>query len=847
MLKKIILAIIILMIGVALPLSAQSIKGKITNQHSEPIPYANIFIKEIQSGTTSDENGEYFIALATRGEYELVISSLGYTTKSIEIVLEENELSLNIMLATSSVELDEIVVKASKKDPAYAIIKNAIDHKKEHLKSVSSFKSTVYVKATEIIDKKEKERREKEVEEEKKKKKKKALVEVETENPEEIDPFDAEKAAAQKEQDALLAKINLIEMKLTLNYQYPNKYKEERTAVKRSGSRSGLFIPLFGETDFNFYRNMVTLTGISEFPVISPLSNTAILSYKYKLIESKEENGLLVHKIKVIPRKQGNATCDGYIYINDSLWNINRLDLNFSKGGLKFFDEFNLKQDYEQIEDTLWIPTRQEFNYQTSQGKRKTYTGKTTIKYTDFENNYQFSPKFFKNEVVVTTKEAYDRDSTYWNTARPEPLTIDEQKVINIRDSIKAVKNSKEYKDSVQAEYNKVTILEILWDGVGWRDHMTKQQLYIGSLPSLIDFSVVGGFRLGPYASYFRRFENGKSVWTSGHVSWGLKNNDVTGNFRQRIRYNPFKLADITFGGGRDFQSINNFDAYLNQLRVSNYILSERFHIGHRVELFNGFYTNLDFRFNNRKSIGDIDSETFLTNLVGESQIIDFEDYQATILTTSISYTPFQKYMTEPNRKVILGSAFPTFRLLYRKGLKGTLGSDIDFDYVEFSVEQDLILNQFGNSKYKVIVGDFLNTNELKFVDLKRFRQSDPILYSDPLNSFQSLDTALSTTNLFFEVHHIHHFNGALINNIPLIKKTKIRLVVGGGVMYLKDNNFRHEEVFGGVERVFKIGARRRLRVGLYGVVANGNQFDPAMGYKISLDIIDTWKRDWSF
>jgi len=135
----------------------------------------------------------------------------------------------------------------------------------------------------------------------------------------------------------------------------------------------------------------------------------------------------------------------------------------------------------------------------------------------------------------------------------------------------------------------------------------------------------------------------------------------------------------------------------------------------------------------------------------------------------------------------------------------------------------------------------------LRFIDLKRFRESDPILYSDPLYSFQSLDTALATTNIFFEAHHIHHFNGALINNIPLLKKTRIRTVVGGGFLYVKDSNFRHEEVFLGLERVFKLGARRRLRLGFYGVLANSNISQTDTNWKISIDVIDTWKRDWSF
>ena len=131
-------------------------------------------------------------------------------------------------------------------------------------------------------------------------------------------------------------------------------------------------------------------------------------------------------------------------------------------------------------------------------------------------------------------------------------------------------------------------------------------------------------------------------------------------------------------------------------------------------------------------------------------------------------------------------------------------------------------------------------------MDIKRFRDSDPLLYSDPLTTFQSLDASLTTDALHAELHYIHHFNGALINNIPLLKKTRLQAVAGGGVLWLQDNDYRYQELFAGVERVFKLGARRRVRLGLYAVGADSNSGDASMNYKVSFDLIDVWKRDWT-
>jgi len=817
-------------------LSAQNISGFVQNDTNEPIPYVNIFVKELGSGTTTDERGYYYMNIEP-GEYEFIYSALGFETKPIQIIINAEPVQKNVWMVSSSIQLNQVVVRASKRDPAYTIIQNAIDAKSQFLKQVDSYRTKIYIKATEEIDKKEKKKR-------KRAKAKEDKPEVVTGAPD-ADPF----LEAEKEKLKAISGISLIESEVTLNFQYPKKYKEERSAYKAYGNKAGLFIPRFGESDFNFYRNIVSVREVAEVPVISPLNRTSILSYKFKLIESKEEGGQLVHKIKVTPRKKGNATCKGYIYINEGLWNINRLDLSFSKGGLKFFDAFRLKQDFKQLPDSTWLPYRVEFIYSTKQGKYKTFNGNTLMRYSEYENNYNFPPKFFGNEISVTTKEAYLRDSTYWKSARPEPLTIKQQKLVAYKDSIFAIVNSIPYKDSIQALYNKVSLLDVFYDGVGFRDHYKKRSIYFGPVPDFFDFSIVGGFRVGlPYTSVFKRWENGQWISLSTSLNIGLKNKDLQGTLGGRFRYDPRRLADVYASGGRSFDAINSFDAYLNQLRNSNYYLRDRLLVGHRIEVFNGFYLRTNFSLNDRQTTAGYITDNFIDRIIEDENPIDFDPYKAFISNISVAYTPQQKFMSEPNRKIVLGSKWPTFRLTHEKGWNGLFGSDINYDFLNLKVEQDILLGFFGNSKYTAQVGKFVNSKNVKFIDVKRFRESDDwFLYSDPLNSFQLLDTALATTNLFFEVHHIHHFNGALINNIPLVRLLNVHIVAGGGFLWVDKDKVRHEEVFAGLERTFKLGPRRRLRLGVYGVAANSNISGPNVGYKISIDVIDTWKRNWDF
>lgn len=809
---------------------AQTISGFILDEGNQAVPYANIFIKENGGGTAADDKGRYFLTIDP-GIYNVVISSLGFRSETVQVIVRDKPIVRNFHISSSSVELNQIEIKVRRRDPAYEIIQNVIRQKEKFLSQVKRSRVTVYLRASESVDENEKKKKSDEEEPEDLKK-----------NGEPIDPF----VAARKKEEARLSKINLVEMQLVLNYDYPDRYKEERTAFKSYGRKDGLFIPVFQETDFNFYRNLVDLKGISEIPMISPVSRTAILSYRFKLEQVIKEGNQILYKIRVTPRKTGDATVKGYVFINDSTWNINRLELTLHKGGLKFYDDFTIRQSYHQVTEGLWIPYRQEFDYQTKAGRR-IFKGSTIVVYSDYQRDYIFPRGFFGNEVSTISSEAYKRDSTFWNSSRPEPLAHDQKKVIAFRDSLDAVHTSRKYLDSLETAYNKITLGEVLYHGIGFRNEQKKSHINFPPLIGLVDFAVIGGWRVGPNIGYFRRFENERIIWTGGALRMGLKNKDFQGNANFHTRYNAFRQGVVSFRFGREFHSINSFDAYLNQLRISNYIVQDHWDFFHRIELFNGFYISTDIGFSNRKSVEDYDATSIINEVIDEVEPIKFEGYQAVITNFRLSYTPGQKYMREPYQKVVLGSKYPTLVFNHKKGWETVLSSDIDFDYVDFGIDHRLLLGTLGNSRYTFTAGKFVNARDLRYVDMKRFRQSDPYLYSDPMYSFQLLDTSLIATDWFLEGHFIHHFNGAMVNNIPLVKKLKLRTVAGAGLMWIKESNYRHQEIFGGVERIFKLGARRRLKIGLYGVLAQSNFTSPKADWKISFDVIDMWRRDWSY
>ncbi|MBU1718556.1 MAG: DUF5686 and carboxypeptidase regulatory-like domain-containing protein, partial [Bacteroidetes bacterium] len=428
---------------------AQSVVGYVYSSDNTPIPYANVYVKYTTLGTTTDENGRYHLKL-DEGDYEIVVGMMGFQEKSFTVILKKKQEIKNIWLEASSIDLTEIEVKAKRRDPAYEIIKSAIDARKDNQKQAHSLKCNIYAKAKEVVSEKEQKRRQK-LEEQ-------AEVEKTQTDPDLIpeDPAAKQLAEDKKKKAEEIRKafsINMLEMQLERHYQYPDKIKDIRNAYKRHGSLEGLFLPEPGKEAFDFYDALLNIPALNEVPMISPLNPASVISYKFKLENSYYENGKKIFHILFSPRKKGNATFEGSIDIVDSTFAIRKIDISMNKGALLFYDNFRLLQEYQLYNDTIWMVSHQEYDYFTSAGKRN-FQGNTTVDYSDYQLNVEFPKRYFNMEVSVTTEEAYKRDSTYWDKIRPQPLSLEEQRSTFIRDSIASLTTRKEYLDSIDAAYN---------------------------------------------------------------------------------------------------------------------------------------------------------------------------------------------------------------------------------------------------------------------------------------------------------------------------------------------------------------------------------------------------------
>lgn len=802
------------------------VKGKVTDEINIGIPFADIYVKNYSDlRTRADIEGNYLMRLQV-GEYYMVFSAVGYETREYYLVVGEEERTLNIQLFPVNIkDLEEVDFTAKRRNVGRDIVMRTVEIKNNIDYNRFPHTCEVYIRA----------------------KDEKSGTEHSKEKDDEEDArFDNVDQLKEKKMRQL-NNVNMVEVEMERSYAPPNNIKEIRTGYNKRGDDRNLYFTTTAKSNFNFFQNTLYLDDLSKSPVQSPISTAGILSYRYQLIEKIErENQPVLNKIKITPRNIATSTLEGFIWIQDSTWLVEKIDFTIIKGNLYIYDNFSIVQDFEIFGDTMCVLKNQFMNYNVAYRKEK-FEGSTVVNYNNFDFNPEFKKGMFGNELAVTTEEAYERDSSYWSSKRMTPLTVEEQRFIKQRDSVENLFTKTSYLDSIDSVFNKVTFWKVVWFGIDHRNRANKTQWTISSLAAMTRPLYIAGPRIGPDFDFFKKWDNEKTFDSYTRMDVGLLNGDIKGYTNIKYLYNPFRQARVGVNFTHNYDLIRSYDALTQVFLRDNFIEKTSGSLYHDFEIVNGLYLESNLTYSNRRPLPEgTKFIRWFDKELNNTEPPEFIQYNAFTADFMLRYTPFQKYMREPKRKVILGSKWPMFYVYYEKGMPKLFGSEVNHDYIRFGTTQTFKIGTLGTSKYHITTGKFLNTKILRAEDMQYHRRGDPILFSNPMYSYQDLDSTLPTQNWYFESHYIHHFNGALINKIPFMKKTRISTVAGGGYLWVPEHNWTHYEIYGGLERVFKF-ARRRLRIGGYAVFSDGNHMDPRASFKISFAILDERSMKFTF
>jgi len=793
--NKSLLSLFLVLFSMVLSAQQVLVSGKITDEKNQALSFSSVLVKGSTQGTNANADGFYSLKLSP-GTYELIFQYVGYKKKVEKIVVEGNTIK-NVSLSPESYELKEVVIKDGE-DPAYAVIRAAIKKRKFYLNEVNAFTCKAYIKGLQRL-----------------KDFPKKMVKL----------INAMNSGGEKIDSTLLGVVYLSESETKYHYRKPNDEKEIMYSSRVSGDNKAFSFNQVSDMKFSVYENLITLDGLSDRPFISPINENALLSYRYKLLGTTFEDGKMLNKIEITPKRKTDPCFRGIIYIQENTWRVHSADVYLTKDAkIDFVDTLHIKQLNAPVNDSIWMPTglNMTFNFKVFGFVGDGYFNAV---FSDYDMNPVFPKKFFKNEVLKVEDGANKKDTGYWKESRPVPLTYEEQADYRKKDSIGAIKNTDRYKDSIDRKGNKLTLNDLI---LGYSYNKTAKQFSLntsGLLTSGVQYNTIEGINASIKVNMTKRYEDRRSHDLATTVRYGFSNYLWGGTANWKYVFKPEKFESVNVKVGTTAQQFNSNDP-INATMNTSYTLfdNENFmklykksyaSFGYRKELINGLIVNFNTEYAERSSLRNtafdlwVDNKTklFTSNdpLRPNTDDSSFAVNNSFIVELGFSIRFKQKYYTRPHQKIIVGSKFPIINIQYTKAIPG-LNTKADYDLAKMVIDDNIKLGLFGTFAYRLKGGYFLTSKYVEFMDYKHFDGNQTILANnDYLNSFKLLPYyTYSTKNWYAEAHAEHHFNGFIFNKVPLLKKYRIQEVVGGHVLF-NDKLDQYYEINFGIEHILQI------------------------------------------
>ena len=782
------------------------ISGVISDSNGEPLPFASIYIKNSTYGVSSNAFGEYFIELED-GQYTIVYSYIGFQNFEKTIKLKDHSQKIDIQLLAKDQNLIEYEVVSNTRNKALEIINEVKKNKKKFIHRSNS--SIEYLKNT--------------IEKRQYKLKRKDTIEIwQLDTSEQINfKNDVLKfiesygrlyrinqnnnfwdykayhdfADTKEEQDFILIQSfeDFGEYNITPKYEVNDDYE---------------ILNNLSEIEFNLFLNNINVS-ISNKPIISPLAPGSRTYYKYDylgFIPTEDSNKIF--KIKITPRFNNEPLLKGILFVKDSSFNIESFELKLSGPIQSEFkiENFHVIQNYQQLGNQNLLK-RKIIDYSIKEDIHK-ILGNTVAIYDDFKFKEKVPEYFKKNQIKYFADSSFSKNNKQWTEFRPLDLKENEIEYVRYTDSLRQYYQSEEYALKQDSGYNEITWAKVLWEGIGRKNRYKGYSFYIWPLVSQFNILGVGGYRHNLGFNYNQNISDQYKISTQNRIDYGVANKDFKGSTNISIISNKKKYKQLTLAIGDEYKVINRFPSIITAFSRSNYVRSQQLESAYRTEILNGLYSEWKISYCFQTPIDNLDLSTdWFSPLDSAASLapVRFNPYTKLESRIQITWLPFQKYYYKKNKKIVLGTKFPTVNIIYRKGVPKLFQSEVNFDYLEVGVNDEFSVPHLGKSKWNMQLGSFLNKANLRVIEWKYFRGSDRGFFSNPLTSLQLLGPTLLTQNSFFRANYVHSFDGNILNKIPIINRLGLQLSGGAASLIIPDVDYQHLEVFLGISRPFKI------------------------------------------
>jgi hypothetical protein len=787
--------LLLCIIPISLPVFAQSylLAGKIITSSNKPAAFASVYIKNSVYGTSANESGYYQLKLAP-GIYDVVYRFAGYKEVVEKITIADRDLRHDVKFAEPSTYQP---AGGTAPDPGMEIMRQVLASRKRYLKQAKQYSCTVYVKGVQKLDN----------------------VPISAGN----------QAAANNLSVDSTGKGMLYQSESLSDLSFkPNKLKEEMIASRSAGHNTAFTYSRASDLRVDFYQNIFMVPGLSSHGFISPLGRQAMLYYRYKLIGSRRESDLTIHKLQVIPKRHYDPVFTGSIEIVEGTWRLYAAELMLTDkdNALDLIDTLKVSQQFIPVADSVWQPLSTLYSFKGGVLGFE-FEGYYLSVYNNYNLNPDFAEHFFNGERMREDTFENSRDTAYWGKARPVPLTRQENTDYAQKDFRAELERSMEKYDLDKSRKNRFVLSQYLLYGYKASFNDNKDSVFVDPFIETFFYNTVEGAGIKLGGAYRHYYHDLRSYTITPSLRYGYADKLFNASLRSSYIYDPASRGAFTAGFGSEILDLNNvgtrslyfntLSTLLSEQNFVKYYRSQFGEFGYQRDLTNGIFLSADLTYASRTQLYNNSYYALITAagrhftsnnpLMPDAPANDrselFPQNQALTLAASLTFTFDQQYTSRPAGRTYETSPYPQIRVNYRKGIDGLFGSDVNYDFASLEFFQEHLLTGItGVSSFKFVAGDFFNRKTLYFMDYNHFLGNQGTTFDPTPGTFHFLPFYIySADGAFLEAHYEHNFTGYLFNNIPLIRSLKLNEIVG--LNYLTENNNRnYSEFYAGLQRL---------------------------------------------
>lgn len=752
------------------------VKDSITG---EPLSYVSVIFENSTIGAMTDDFGKFSLQ-NNSGLTKLAISSLGYDTKVVTLQPDKKNDGLEILLASSSYQISEVVVKGKrerysrKNNPAVDLIRNVIEHKdKNRIESKDMYQTETYEKLSIAFD---------------------------NFNP------DFEKNAVMRKLKFIKNYIDTSEfngkpiltvsVRETLSDVYYRKHpKATKTYVKgkrlqgidESIDEGGITSNL--EEIFqsvNIFDNNINIL-LNRF--VSPLSSTLAVSYyEYFIMDTLDINGDQCVDLAFVPVNSQSYGFTGRLYITlDGNYSLKKVLLNVPKKiNLNFVDELRIEQEFKQLPDSTWVIDRENtyINFYIVKGSQQFYAHqlRTYDKYNFEIANAdsifgQLGPLHFEQSAEA-------RPDSFWINNRHIPLKEKESAL-----------------DDLLAELRKVPVFnvliktaEILISGYvpTGRDRNTSK-FDFGPMNTVLGSNKLEGFRVRIGGMTTANLS--PHLFASGYLAYGMNdrkfkyNGTITYSFNEKKYHpgeNPVNNLSINheydlYTPGQDFLFTSKDNIFV-ALKVGapitkmNYIRKSV--LQYEKEWLNGLTVKTWYKHQNTEPTGTLNYILRDEN----HDLFRINDITTSELGLQLRFAPGERaYAGRAGKESIfnLSKDAPIFKLSHQLGVNA-LGGEYRYNHTEASAEKRIWLSSFGHIDTQLKAGKIWDEVPFPLLIMPNTNQSITI---QP-EAFHLMNPMEFLVDEYVSLNMTYYLKGWILNRIPGINWFRLREVVSFNGIY---------------------------------------------------------------